>query len=420
MRSTFTRLFVILCSLLALCSVVSRAECQETGSPENPLTGDWAGIRPLLGEEGISFQADSTLFYSGVASGGLDREFRFAGHNDYILNLDMGKLADHQGMFVKLRAEHRYGDSLAGATGALLPPQVVADLPVVDSENVYLTNVMITQMLSPQFGVFCGKIDTLDGDLNAFAHGRGKTQFSNISMVANPIVLRTLPYSTLGAGFFILGEEGTPLFAFNVINPTDTVRTSGFEELFAEGVTLAAEARIPVSVAGLPGHQLLGGTWSSREYVALDQDPRIILPQVPIARQSGSWSLYWNFDQYLVVDPENSRRGWGVFGRAGIADAGTNPLQHFLSFGVGGSSMICGRENDSFGVGWYYAGTSNDIAPFLANAGGGIGDGQGVEIYYDIEVTPWFHLTPDLQIIDPARQAIDTAVLAGFRGRVIY
>jgi len=422
MKSKCLSLFVLISTIIVsqACSHCCGQESAGAAADDLQLTGDWWGVRSQAAEHGVTVEADSTIFYGGVASGGRRRKFGFTGHNDYVVNMDMEKLGAQEGFFVKMRAEHRFGGSPRGATGALLPPYVAADLPVAESENIYLTNVVLTQMLSPQFGVFCGKIDTLDGDLNAFAHGRGKTQFSNSAMIVNPIALRTLPYSTLGAGFFILGEEGTPLFAFNVLNPTDTARTSGFDELFSEGVALAVEGRIPTSFGGLPGHQLLGGTWSSREYVGLDQDPRIVLPQVPVARQSGSWSLYWNFDQFLYVDAGNPKRGWGVFGRAGIADSSTNPLQHFLSFGVGGSSMICGRGNDTFGAGWYYAGTSSELAPFLANAGRGAGDGQGVELYYNIQVTPWFQLTPDLQIIDPARKALDTAVVTGLRGRVIY
>jgi porin len=301
-----------------------------------------------------------------------------------------------------------------------LPSNVLADLPVPDSEDVYLTDVLFTQMLSETFGVFFGKMDTLDGDANAFAHGRGKTQFSNIAFVATPIGLRAVPYSTLGTGFLILGEGAEPLFTFSVLNATDTARTSGFEELFNEGVVLSAELRLPTEFFGKPGHQLVGAAWNSRDYVALGQDPRIILPNVPIARQSGSWALFWNFDQYLYVDPSDATRGWGVFGRAGIADDDTNPIEWLLSFGVGGNSMLRGRTADTFGVGWYYSATSSELAPFLAAALGGIGDGQGVELYYDIAVTPWLHITPDLQFIIPAREAIDTATVAGVRARLIF
>ena len=401
------------------------AACQITGSGCCPACDLDEHLFPTINElfalpqHGIVMENNVTQFYMGVVNGGQEQEFRYSGHGDYLLNADLSKLGGPQGLFLKVRAEHRFGESMAGTTGAILPSNVAADLPVVESEELYLTNVLFTQMFSENFGVFFGKLDTLDGDLNAFAHGRGIKQFSNVGFVATPIALRSAPYSTLGTGFVWL-ENGEPIFTFSILNPTDTARTSGFDELYEEGVVLVPELRLPTEFFGLPGHQLFGGTWSSRDYVALDQDPRIILPNVAIAEASESWSLYWNFDQYLYVDPCDSSRGWGVFGRAGIADADTNPLQWFLSFGVGGDSMITGREADSFGLGWYYAGTSEEIAPFVQAALGGLGDGQGVEMYYNIAVTKNLTITPDAQVIIPARDNVDTALLLGVRANLSF
>ena len=378
---------------------------------------------PLASAQDGSFiqtDLDSTMFSMGVTAGGLDREFRFSGHNDYVLNFDLGKAGVQEGLFVKVRAEHRFGESLGGATGALLPSNFAADLPVPDSDEVYITNLLITQMFSPNFGVFLGKLDTLDGDRNAFAHGRGKTQFSNVAFVVNPATFRTIPYSTLGAGFVYLSDAGEPLFTFTVLNARETIRTSGFDELFEDGVALSAEGRLPTNFFDLPGHQLVGGTWNSRDYVGFGQDPRVIFPNVPIQRQTGSWSLYWNFDQYLFAQADDATKGVGVFGRAAIADDETNPIESFLSFGIGGNSLIPSRPNDTFGIGWYKSYTTSEIGPLLNFFTGGLGDGEGIEAYYDIAVTEWLHITPDIQWIRPARNAVDDATVMGVRGRIIF
>lgn len=377
------------------------------------LTGDWGGLRTDLAAAGIVFQADATQFYFGNTTGGVDREFRYGGHNDYVLIADGGKLGVHEGLVLKLRAEHRYGESISTATGAILPATVLADLPVNGSEDLYLTNVLFTQVLDEHWAVFAGKTDTLDGDPNDFAHGRGKTQFSNVAFVANPILLRSVPYSTLTAGVSYL-YEGQPLLTATILNASDTTRTSGFEELFADGAVLTAEARIPTQFFGKPGHQVFGGAWSSKDFVSLGQDPRFILGDVPIARRSGTWGLYYNFDQYLVTSAKDPKRGWGVFGRAGIGDQDVNPLEYFLSAGVGGSSPLESRPHDTFGVGWYYLGASSELGPLLSN----LGDGQGVELFYNYQVTPWFHVTPDLQVIMPGRQNIDTSLVVGVRANI--
>ena len=359
-------------------------------------------------------QNNLTQFYFGNTSGGVERDFRYAGHGDYLANFDFGKLIGKQGAFLKLRAEHRFGETINDAAGVVLPPTIAGDLPVLDSTNLYLTNCLFTQALSESFVLYAGKLDTLDGDMNSFAHGRGIRQFSNGAFVANPIALRTIPYSTLGTGMAFL-MEGEPWLIFNVLNATDTTRTVGLDQLFNDGVALASEMRIPTNFFGKPGHQLIAGTWNSREFTSLDQDPRILFPNVPIAKQSGSWSLYWNCDQYLVTDSSNPKRGWGYFGRAGIADQGTNPLGYFLSGGIGGSSPFETRQRDSFGVGYYYAATSNEVAPFINAIFGNFADGQGVEMFYNIATGKRLTITPDLQVLVPSREKFDTALLVGLR-----
>ena len=67
----------------------------------------------------------------------------------------------------------------------------------------------------------------------------------------NPIAVQTIPYSTLGTGFSILqGVE--PIFTFTVLNATDTATTSGFDELFADGVALSAELRSRPASSAFP------------------------------------------------------------------------------------------------------------------------------------------------------------------------
>lgn len=403
-------------------------DCDSTGCDAlvgRPLTfhtwldGDQSSFRSGLEESGIRFTNNLTNFYMGNTRGGLDREFRFAGHGDYLANIDLHKLGGAQGQFLRIRAEHRYGESISEATGAFLPAVLATDLPTLESERVYISNFLFTQALSESFALFAGKLDTLDGDMNAFAHGRGIRQFSNSAFVVNPIGLRTIAYSTLGTGFVFLSEE-EPVYTFLVLNAHDTVETDGFSELFAEGVVISQEVRLPTNFFGKLGHQLFSAVWSSRDYAALEQSPLVILPNVPIARQSGSWALTYNFDQYLFVDPYDSEKGWGLFGRAGLADPDTNPIAYFLSLGVGGHSRLRGRDDDTFGIGWYYSGTSEKIAPFVSTVLGTLGDGQGGEVFYNIAVNRRTFVTVDAQAIESARSNVDTALLCGMRLNMVF
>ncbi len=421
--SGWSRLLVLLLGAWIALGTPGRAqEWQPDQSPallDSPtLTGDWHGLRTNWAERGLSFYGDNTSFYFGNTAGGFKRDFDFGGHGDYIALVDAEKMGLAEGLSLKLRAEHRFGETLVSDAGCFFSPTIAADLPVYNSERLYLTNVLLTQKLTDTLAVFAGKFDTLDGDLNAFAHGRGKTQFSNIAFVFNPIVSATVPYSTLGAGI-VLTEDDAPVAMFTVLNSTDTSGTSGFNQLFNDGVLLSASLRLPTQWGGLPGHHLFGGTWNNRTYTNL-RESYVEYPSVTIPTTRGSWCLYWNADQYWAVFPGESLRGWGSFARAGIADEVTSPLSWFLSFGIGGDSPIASRPADTFGIGWYYAATSSLIGPLITAQFGPIGNGQGVECFYNYQLTPAIRLTPDLQVLVPSLTDNGTALIVGLRAQLIF
>ena len=107
----------------------------------------------------------------------------------------------------------------------------------------------------------------------------------------------------------------------------------------------------------------------------------------------------------------------GVFGRFGCTSGESNPFERIYSIGVGGKGIIPGRDHDRFGVGYYYAKLSDDL-PRILNKG----SEQGVEVFYNFQITPWLTITPDLQVIfDPgADSRRDSAVVAGVRVQMSF
>ena len=47
-------------------------------------------------------------------------------------------------------------------------------------------------------------------------------------------------------------------------------------------------------------------------------------------------------------------------------------------------------------------------------------DGQGVELYYNIEINKWLHLTPDLQFIKNEFRGDDLAIIPGIRAVIDF
>lgn len=374
----------------------------------------WERIHRNMEQDGITFEGDVIQFYQGVVHGGRTERFRYSGHADYQLSFDLETMAGMEGWSVELRGEHRWGQLSAQDAGAILPPALYSATPVPDSEKLILSNLIFTKVVDEHLTVFFGKLDTLDGDQNPFASGRGKDQFMNTSLILPVHALPTVPLSTLGAGA-VYSVDGLPLAQLIVMNAEDTVSTSGFDELFEEGVLILGGINLPTSINGKLGIHTFSGAWNSRNFTDLNQDGRLIIPNTPIEETSGSWVFWWSGAQYLYQNPCDPTKGWGLFGRAGFSDANVNPVKYFFNAGIGGNSPISGRENDLFGIGWFYNRISNELGP-VANAALAIGSSTtGVEMYYNYAVTSQVRITGDLQVLEPASQTANTALLCGLR-----
>jgi porin len=71
------------------------------------------------------------------------------------------------------------------------------------------------------------------------------------------------------------------------------------------------------------------------------------------------------------------------------------------------------------GVGYFYDELSSDYKQLVNTLPTvDLENVQGVELYYNAEITPWFHLTGDLQIIDNENVGDDTAIILGLRAKV--
>lgn len=49
-----------------------------------------------------------------------------------------------------------------------------------------------------------------------------------------------------------------------------------------------------------------------------------------------------------------------------------------------------------------------------------IGDGQGVECFYNYELTPAIRITPDMQYVVPALRAAEPSLIVGMRALVSF
>jgi porin len=187
------------------------------------LTGSWFGLRDALGQKGVMFDVDLLLTPQGVATGGRDTGTEFWGNTDYTLTMDTGKLGLWPGGFLKVWADSGFGRNVFQDAGAIVPVHTPSLLPAPNDQTSALVNATFTQFLNPTFGLFAGKIGTLDLMMGEFA-GTYRTQFLNTGLTF-PMNLAMVPLSAYGGGLIVLPWESLALSAL-VFDPSGTPTNS--------------------------------------------------------------------------------------------------------------------------------------------------------------------------------------------------
>jgi porin len=419
------------------------------------LTGSWGGLRDELGKKGVVLDIDLLQTLQGVASGGRDDVATYLGTAEYTLNVDTQKLGLWPGGFLRVQGLSSFGQNINHASGALLSPNSASLLPEPGHTTTGLMNLTFMQFLSKHFGVFLGKVSGLGADDNAFAHDY-HTTFLNSALDLN-VALALFPLTAYGGGLVLLPWEGA-VVTLAALDPSGTATDNNIGDAFQDGVLVTAEGRVTIKPFGLVGHQLLGGGWSNKERVSLQQDPsnlarllltqrfprladpgpvltrflerffpELLVPTQPLNRVGYTWSVYYNFDQYLWSPEGAPDRGIGVFFRFGVSDGVANPIKYAYNVGIGAKGLVPGRPCDNFGIGWARTELSGNFVPLLRQQLRlGLGHEDAVELYYNAAITPWFNATLDLQIIDQALERtlhvsgtplrdLNTAVVLGLR-----
>jgi porin len=387
------------------------------------LTGDWLGERNELANKGITFDATLTQTWQKVVDGGINKSGEYGGRYNATIHMDFQKMGLWPGAFLMVEVEGRYTEASANHnTGALLPVNFsdIFPEPGEGGEQLTVPAVVYTQLLSESFGFYGGKLDNvMNCDKNEFAHGKGDTQFMNMAFNLNPALSLVAPPYTWGGGAIILPTQNPNEWVISIggMKTLGEASTSGIEDISEGPTTLGAETRLTTNFFDMTGHQLVGYAHSDKSFTSLDQNLRgIFIQGLPVGTESGSWAAYYNGDQYFYEPDKGSGRGAGLFGRFGATDGEANPVHYFASIGIGGKGITPERSLDRFGIGYYYLWIANQEATNTL----GFGDTKGIEAFYNIALTKWVYLTPDIQIIDPSKTDVDTAVIVGARLQMVF
>jgi len=401
-------------------NTVGEAPSSTTSLPATPgllerdtLTGDWGGLRPWLQENGITIKPRVTQYYQGMTCGEGNHGGEYGGKADVLVNTDLGKLGFWNGFSMTVHAEQNFGGSVNGRGGTISLVNTGLYFPGIEGADAFdLSSLYFAQKFGDAVSLVLGKINIIDlAASRPFAGGAGIDSFWNVTFAAPPS--GTVPPYMLGALLSVRTEPAT--FGLWIYDPNDVVNKTGFEDPFANGVTVRGTVEFPVTIAGQSGHQGFVALYSTQSGTDLSSLDDLLIPQWPktIAVRNERYYFAYTFDQYLYQSKENPREGVGLFGQFGISDGNPNRLYFMGLIGIGGTGLIPGRSRDNWGAGYFYAAPSTDLKDSLASILR-IQDEQGCEIFYNIAVTPWLTLGADLQVIQPSL-ANDMTLFAGLR-----
>ena len=381
------------------------------------LTGDWFGWGEPLEERGLSVGLGLTQAYQHNFHGGVEPGVGAnSGSYDLELEADMERLAGLRGGGAYMVTEGSW------AAGAGQDTRAVGSLFGVNDDFGGERTADVTELwyehhfLDERLQVRLGKIDLTGGfecrgcpvsfDGSLFANDE-TSQFLNGSLVNNPAI----PFPDNGLGAVVFANPVDWWYASVAAADAEAdARETGFNTTF-DGDShffYIAETGVVPEFRSSKG-ELLGsyrlGVWNERR-------PKNFLDEA--RKKRDDTGFYLSADQMLWRENSHDSQGLGTFGRIGLADDEVNEVDLFGSAGLQYRGLFAGRDNDVLGIGYAHGSLSDE-------AGFDSAQEQVVEVYYNAEVTPWLHVSPDLQWIgDPGGVSGEDAFVAGVRLQMTF
>ena len=422
----FFVLFLVAFSFVGTATTPANAE-EKGFLTREKLTGDWWGGRTYLSDHGIDIGLRLSEYGQKVTSGGRDTNGEWGGTMDYRLNVDTNKLLNTwKGLSVSMHTRTRWGQDVNADAGNLVIQNTGLMMPAPgDYHHTDVTGLIASQYL-PFFGgrlanVDIGVLDVVDTVNGFFPNlGYGQEGFWNINSTVT-----ALPWFGAVRGLSLYGvvavtvnqEFKMPESGF-LVTGTENVSTEwgSVSDSFDEGAWFAAFHRFIYKIDDKPGYFMVFGGYSTREQASNEKRDFIVIPGVGIesTEEKNPWdiALYLYQEFWQAQDDPDRKATFLMGGTVGPDDP--QFAQYHLFANVETYGLMKSRPHDRMGVsGWknWLSDNYMDLVSPVAD----LQDLWGFELYYNYEVTPWSHLTADLQLVENEWEDDDFAVIPGVR-----
>ena len=415
------------------------------------LLGDMGGLRPWLGQYGVTFGLQETSEYMGNVSGGTQRGGAYQGVTEFSLGMDTQKAFGLPGGIFNVSGFQIHGTSLTSRN-----LQTLQSASGIEADaSTRLWELWYQQTLPG------GKVDVKVGQ-------QSLDQEFIVSQYAGAFMNATFGWPVLPSTDLPAGGPAYPLSSLGVrvrATPTDAItvlggvfdgnpapgegdpqklNASGTNFNLGNGALIIGEIQYAINQppangsdakpGGLPGTYKLGFWYNSNRFI----DPATGNTGVGGGPDShhGNYSIYAVADQMVWRPSADSPQPVGVFARVMGAPGDRNLVDLGVNAGVTLKAPFKGRDNDVAGLAVGYAHIGSHAQNF-ASAQGVTTPGYPsrsaetvLEATYQYQVAPWWQLQADFQYFfrpaggipdpqNPSRRIGDEAVL-GLRTTIVF
>ncbi|SMG53654.1 carbohydrate porin [Paraburkholderia susongensis] len=424
------------------------------------LFGDMGGLRPWLGNYGVTFNLQETSEYLNNLSGGTKRGGAYSGLTQFGLVVDTDKAIGLPGGTFNVSGLQIHGTSLTQRDLQTL--QTASGIEADSTTRLW--------ELWYQQSLLGGKMDVKVGQ-------QSLDQEFMISQYATPFMNATFGWPGLPSVDMLAGGPAYPLSSLGVrvrAKPSDSwtvlagvfdgnpagngvgdpqkLNAHGTNFNLGNGALFIGEVQYAINQppanasdpqpAGLPGVYKLGFWYNTGRF----DDPRFDNTGLSLANPAstgvprsykGNYSFYAVADQTVWRPSADSPQAVAVFARLMGAPGDRNLVDLGMNAGVTLKAPFKGRDNDVVGlavgylkIGSHASGFDSDTAAFTTPGYPVRGAETVVEATYQYQVTPWWQLQADFQytfnpsggIPDPENpsQRIGNTVVVGVRTNIVF
>jgi porin len=375
-------------------------------------------------KNGIELGMNITNIYQQNAHGSISthrRAGRNSGSYDLEFSANLQKMLGIDSAILFAHTEGWWSKS-AGINKPSVGSVFSVNADAMPEDSMVVTELWYEQaMFDGTFLLRAGKIDITSGfecsscpvafDSSIFANDE-TTQFLNGALVNNPTI--PFPSYALGAAGYYNPLEWWYASA-GVVDAQNDVRETGLRTAFhkEDYFFYIFETGITINLRSPDGP--LKGAYR----VGFWNDPQPKSHSDSIRNYRDDVGFYLSFDQMLKKENTviEDGQGLGMFFRYGYADGKKNDITNFLSLGFQYQGLLDGRDADVFGAGFAQGFFSDSASTTYPEDYESV-----VELYYNVQINQFIHLTPDIQyVINPGGAAgVNDAMVLGMRMQVLF